>query len=750
MPTTPSPKSATPSRVKGNKKPKKRSVIKKIMLASLIIIFTLTLATAGTLFFIYNSQTLHTDKLENSPRSLQIYADNGDLLEDTGDFRYTTLASVGEHTRWAFICTEDKHFYKHKGIAPARIVKATYKNLTSGQTKEGASTISQQLIKNTHLTHEKTMQRKIREVALAHKLERRYSKDQILEMYFNVIYFGNGIYGLESASHYYFDKSVADLSLRESAALAGLIRNPARYCPLTNFDNFVLRSDLVLKLMHDQGRINEIPQETPIITTAKKVRNHSAVYKAATAAEAASLLNISASDLGAFGYQIHTYYDADVQNSITTVALSPDHYVKNVSGNAADTAIISARPNGQITGYYASSPVLRNAKRNFASSLKPIAVYAPALELGIVSPATIIIDEPFTAGDFHPRNHDNKHRGEVTVREALEQSLNVPTVKVLDYTRLPRAIEIACNMGLELSREESIGLALGNTKEGTSFTELLGAYCTLANRGTKATPRFVKKIIDRDGKTVYEDAQKLHTQVIGEDTAFLLTDILHSGTKRGTARAFAPLDFNIAAKTGTSERTGDYTNTDAVNCSFTNDHVLIAWTGNASMKPEHDLPQGTTGGGITSFIARDIHNAINKAPEPFTAPSSIAKDETTGEYYSKRWQTVFETQVKAFTKPIAPTIDGRISGSGQPIITFNANAHQHYEIYKDGLLQEIVKNHSGEYTFTDAHVQKGKTYEYHVVTETLKSNAIKLYTAADINKNAPPQKKDKTSKHWFF
>jgi len=724
------------------------------MLALFLCIFTVTLATVGALLLIYNSQTLSAEKLANSPRSLQIYADNGKLIEDTGDFRHTSLANVNDHTRWAFICTEDKHFYKHVGIAPARIIKATYKNLTSGTVKEGASTISQQLIKNTHLTHEKTMQRKIREVALAHKLERRHSKNEILEMYFNAIYFGNGIYGLESASHYYFDKPTEKLTLRESAALAGLIRNPARYCPLSNFDNFILRSDLVLKLMLAQKRISQnnffdAMKETPVITTTKKPRTHSSFYKTSATAEAAKVLSLSASDIGALGLKIHTYFDFDIQNAITDAALAADHQVKNISGSPADTAIYSARPDGQVTAAFASTPTLRNAKRNFASSLKPIAVYAPALELGVVSPATIIIDEPFTAGDFHPRNHDGKHRGEVTVREALEQSLNIPTVKILDYTRLPRAVEIARNIGLDLTDGESVSLALGNTKDGTGFTELLGAYCTLAQGGTKATPRFVKSIKDRDGKTVYEDVQKQYIKAISEDTAFLLTDILRSGTKQGTARAFAPLDFQVAAKTGTSERTGTSTNTDAVNCSYTSDHVLVVWTGNTTMKPEHDLPKGTTGGGITSFIARDIQKNINTNPKPFTAPASIAKDGTTGEYYARRWHKVFETQTKTFTRPQSPTLDGRISGSGQPIVTFNTVAHQYYEIYKDGLLQEIVKNHSGEYIFTDTHAQKGKTYEYHIVTENLKSNPVKLYTASDINKNSPP-KKDKTSKHWFF
>jgi len=767
---------------------KKPRIIRKTMLVLFLCILTLAIATLGTFALIYNSQTLSAEKLSNHPRLLQIYADNGDLIEDTGDYRNTDLSTLNEHTKWAFICTEDKHFYRHHGLAPARIAKAMMKNMKTGYAKEGASTISQQLIKNTHLTHEKTMQRKIREAALAHKLERKYTKNEILQMYFNAIYFGNGVYGLESASHYYFGKSASDLSARESAALAGMIRNPARYCPLTNFDNFVLRSDLILKLMHSQKKLTDqelqtAMTQTPTITTEKRTRTHSTGYKAAAAAEAARLLNISASDLGSFDYKIHTYYDAAVQDSITKVALATDHRIKTASGTNADSAIYVARPNGEITGYHASTPTLRNARRNFASSLKPIAVYAPALELGIVSPATIIVDEPFTAGNFQPRNHDNKHRGQVTVRESLEQSLNIPTVKTLDYTRLPRAVEIANNMGLDLSDDENVSLALGNTKDGTAFTELLGAYCTLANNGIKATPRFVKLIKDRDGKVVYQHTPRKTAQAIGEDTVFLLTDMLQSGTKHGTAKALAPLEFNIAAKTGTAEREGRETNTDAVNCSYTDNYVVVVWHGNASMKPEHDLPKGTTGGGTTSFIARDIHKNLYELPltnltnltkhtknspskgegvasqsddgvvesrSIFSPPTSIAKDENTGEYYSLRYAQVFETQTKNFTKPITTTLDGRLSGTGQPIITFNTVAHQHYEIYKDGALQEIIKNHSGEYTFIDTNVREKQAYEYKVITETLESNTIKLYTATDINRTTPPQKKEKASKHWFF
>jgi len=736
---------------------KKKSTLRKIIKISAILIITLAIAVIGSGILIYNSQTLETSKLTNYTHSVDVFDYHGNLIVDDAEFKSTKIENVPDHTRWAFICTEDKHFYNHDGFSLGRIAKATFNNLSSGYAKEGASTISQQLIKNTHLSHDKTMQRKIREVALAHKLEQKFSKNQILEMYFNAIYFGNGIYGLESAAHFYFDKPVSELTLRESAGLAGIIRSPARFCPISRYDNFVSRSDLVLSLMHSQGRItqeqyNNASQEVMKITRKKVSSSGEGFYKQAAIVETANILNLSVADVSRYGYKIHTYFNPEVQEAIMNVINSGDHEIRNMAGTNADRAVIAARPNGEIVGYYISTPLIRNAKRNFASAMKPLTVYAPAIELGVVTPSTVIIDEPFTASDFNPRNHDGKYRGNVTVREALEQSYNIPAVKVMDYARLHRSVDIADNMGLNLTNDENIGIALGNTKNGTTFNEILAGYCTLASNGVKATPSIIKKITDKNGKTVYENL-KTNLIAIGEDTAYIVNDMLRTGTKNGTARTLGGLPFDIAAKTGTNERENSGgTNTDIVNCSFTSDYVLLVWAGNTDMKPENDLPRGTTGGGITSFMARDIQNSISSSARDFTRPSCVGYCENGREYFSLRHKQTHDTQTQAFLKPVHPVLDGRLGDNGAPVLYFNAQGHQTYEIFKDNIAQEVVRNHSGAYTYTDKNAQKGKTYDYHVVTklgsEEIQSNSIKIYTSADINKKSDPKKS--SGKQWFF
>jgi len=755
-------------------KTRKKSLLKKAVLFFIISFAAVTVAALGAGFLIYNAQTLSPEKLVNSAKTIAVYSDSSQLIDDSAEFKTTAIQSVPVHTRWAFICTEDKNFYSHHGFSPGRIIKATFKNLTSGYTKEGASTISQQLIKNTHLTHEKTLQRKIREIALAYKLEQNYTKDQILEMYFNAIYFGNGIYGLETASNYYFGKSAEQLGLRESAALAGLIKNPARYDPITNLDNFCERSNLVLRLMHDQKRISDAEFESAktqeLVISAKTTspeQTGGVSYKAAAAAEASQILGLPIADISRFGYKIYSYFDFGVQSEINDAVHAEDYQIKTAAGTEADKCVIAARPDGEIVGYYVSTPTMRSAKRNFASALKPLIVYAPAIELGVVTPATVITDEPFVAGDFNPHNHDGKYHGNVTVRQALEQSYNVPAAKVLDYTRLNRSVDIAANLGLNLTSEENASVALGNTKNGTTFSEILAGYCTLGSGGVKAKPTFIKRIADKNGKTVYSN-EKTNTRVLGEDTAFLVTDMLRTGTKVGTARALGGLPFDIAAKTGTSERTNSGgSNTDALNCSLTSDYVLLVWAGNADMKPEHDLPKGTTGGGITSYIARDIQSAISKNAKNFEMPDSIGIETAgthTAEYYAKRYKALHDAHTRDFLTAIIPTIDGRISGTGAPVIYFNTQAHQIYEVYKNDALQEIVKNHSGEYIYTDTNAVKGKTYAYHIVTylkdttgsgeipAKQQSNSVKLYTSSEINKNAPNSnaKKAMHSKQWFF
>ena len=793
---------------------------KRFVIFGLILFFGFVGAVAVTLGLIFNAQQLQPTRLEPSGRVLQIYDNNDNLIKDSSHYRSVKLDKLPHHTPGAFIAVEDKDFRKHHGITPGRIVKATVKNARSGYAKEGASTISQQLIKNTHLSHEKTIQRKLREASLAIKLERKYKKDEILEMYLNAIYFGNGIYGLENAAQFYYSKPATDLTLRESAALAGLLRNPSRFCPINNPERFNDRAALVLSLMHNQKRItreqyNDAKNEKLEIKPDRgRIQSKAGHYRNAAAAEAAKILDISPSDLAAFGYRIYTFYDDDIQDVVTKTITAPAYAIGTTSGGQADSVVIHATPNGEINSYFASNPTLFGARRNFASAMKPLVVYAPAIEHGTVAPATHINDEPYTCGDFSPKNYDGTYRGMVSVRQSLAKSHNIPAAKVMDYTGLKNCTEFGRKLGLRLE-DENASLALGNTNKGTGFGELLAGYCALANGGTAVNPSFIKRIENRDGRIVHQHKRHIH-RAMGADTAYLVTDMLCTAVTDGTAKKLSSLEFPVAAKTGTAERTGSVNNTDAVIAAYTPDRVLIVWRGNTDMRPENDLIKGGTGGGVTAFAARDIlrnthkkftadkwagdsqkSSTLARTDSSFQRPASVIEleydltDARAGILSLAHHDTpVKERGTEVFSLRHAPkdtspnhrtvtptTLDGKIGDTGTPMIWFPTLPTQSYEIYRiDGTnktLQEVIAGNGGEYIYFDKNPTPGKATEYQVTSkimssadamnpdndlvpvypkEEAQSNTVKLIPPSESNPDskAIAAKKPSSGRQWFF
>ncbi|MDR1917928.1 MAG: transglycosylase domain-containing protein, partial [Christensenellaceae bacterium] len=310
----------------------------------------------------WNSEKVNATVLSNLSNPLTILDTNGVAIDGNKTHKYYTLGNISQDCIDAFISVEDKNFYNHKGLSYPRIAKALLNNLRAGYSKEGASTISQQLIKNTHLTREKTLKRKLREAVLTKKLENEYSKDQILEMYLNAIYFGNNIYGLADASEFYYNKSPNELTPIESAGLAGLIQNPKKYDPITNYRRFAARAKLVLKLMHEENYLTDKEYQTAIATEPKIVQNKASnigsPYQFAVIGETAKILNISESDVINYGYQIETYYDPKMQNLVYKYMNEPEYEIK------ADKFICMTNPNGTVTALWTSTPTLLNARRN--------------------------------------------------------------------------------------------------------------------------------------------------------------------------------------------------------------------------------------------------------------------------------------------------------------------------------------------------------------------------------------------------
>jgi len=711
--------------------------LKKFLLFACVFFLSLGVTVFAVGWLVYHGQNLEAHKLDPHNKSTQFYDDYDNIMQDTKIHR-VNVADMPEHVKWAFVCVEDKDFYRHSGLSYNRIIKAAYKNLNARRTREGASTITQQLIKNTHLTHEKTMNRKIREAALALKLEKEFTKDQILEMYLEAIFFGNGINGLQEASRFYYDKTANDLSIRESAGLAGLLRSPARFDPIRNPDNFNERTNLVLKMMYDQQKITreqyEVARVEEIKIHARRPKCDARMYITAATSQAIGILgHRPLSD-----HRIYTFFDPATQDTIQNVVTSEDYQIKNISGNTADNLVIVANPNGEINALFTNNRLMPTAKRNFASALKPLVVYAPAIELGVVTPDTMILDEPYASGDFHPKNHDGKFRGNVSVRESLAQSYNIPTVKILEYTTIPRAVDVGRRLGLPLD-DETLGLGLGATGNGVTSLQLLGGFCALANGGHFTSPSFIKRIENSHGEITWEHTPP-YQYAVSPDTAAIVTSMLTDAVKHGTARKMASLNFDIAAKTGTAERQSDTpssNNTDAINMSYTPERVLLVWNGNADMKPQNDLPQGTTGGGKTTFIARDIMaKTAGDSQAKFTPPPENISAVST-----------------SVDQQMTINLTGRVGETGAPNLTFNTETGKKYEIYRridgnESILQVIRPDQSREHLFIDKSAPQKRVIDYWVKSNDVTSNTVKIYTLDNINKDAVPAPRQ--SKHWFF
>lgn len=732
------------------KRNKQKKFWRRCLGVVLIIALVIIVGGGVTLGLIWHSENLDHNKLLLQNQNAIFYDQENQIITTPTTKKYAQLNEINPACVQAFIAVEDRHFYEHHGLSYPRIIKALVNNLAAGYSKEGASTITQQLVKNTHLTNEKTLQRKIREAVLALKLEQSYDKDTIIELYLNAIYFGNNLYGIANATEFYFNKSPSELTVAEGASLAGLIKNPSKYDPLSNHENFVTRAHLVLQLMHEQGYLNAeeytASLNDPLTINTPVDLWIGTTYQTMALKEASRILNLSESDIVNYGYQIETYYQPETQKLLYDAMNEPTYALKG------DKFAMLSAPNGQVSALWTSNPSLLNARRNFGSAMKPLLVYAPALELGVIQPETSIDDSPLIDTDFNPRNFDQQYHGLVTARTALAHSYNIPAVKILNATTIPAATSIANKMGLNLTDHETTAMALGNTQQGTTFLELANGYQTIANQGRNSPARFIRSIRDRNGNTVYFDLTNKYNyapQAVGEDTAYLLTNMLLDTTRSGTGRKLSYLNRDIASKTGTTERSGNKTNTDATLVSYTPEHVLITWHGNASMKIENDLPRGATGGGMLANAAKQIQSVIADPDLHFTQPNSVKSvrldavdyaehalrlaNDATPEHeivtalFANRYVPGAVSQ--RYLAPTATVVNGRINENNLPQLWFETLSHQTYNLYRNNVLQTVIEHQAGEYNFTDKNPQANNLYRVDAVLPNqvpVSSNEITL------------------------
>ena len=590
-----------------------KKIVKICLLSTFLIVFSLMLF-AGTYFLVsyikYSNLELNVDALTSPSLEIEVYNNDGNLMDEENNFnsKYVEIEDLSKNTVNAFLSIEDKDFYKHNGINKKRILKALYNNLKSFSLKEGASTISQQLIKNTHLSNEKTFERKIKEMVLTKKLEKDFDKDEILEFYLNIIYFGNNCYGIESASNFYFNKDAKDLTLNESALLAGLIKSPNKYSPISHKENALKRRNLVLKEMEKDEKItpNDYLQNSTKeieLDIAKQSGNKLNTYSEASIDEASKILNLPAKQIAIGEFKIYTYQDEEKQENLNEALSSVDFKGSDFAGIVIDNA------SHGVSAYAGNGAYkILDAKRQVGSTIKPILVYAPAFNENVISPETEILDEKVTIGDYSPSNVGDKYNGYITVKDAVKKSVNTVAIKVLSYIGIDTGKMYAEKMGFTFDeKDDSYALALGGMTYGEDLKTLTNAYTTFANMGYYDDAVFVSHITNKNGKIVYQHKPK-EIMVLREDSAFLMTEILQETAVDGTARKLASINnTEIASKTGTVGKRGGG-NTDAYNISYTPDYAIGVWCGNL----DNEKMQINGGNEPTEVVRNFVSNTTHK------------------------------------------------------------------------------------------------------------------------------------------
>ncbi len=491
-----------------------------------------------------------------------IYESNGNIAAEIYDEINrlpVQLKDIPVHVQKAFVSIEDERFYSHHGIDLRAILRALTSYYSSGEITEGASTITQQTMKMLFLSPERTLSRKVKEAFLALDFETRYTKDGILELYLNQVYFGEGAYGIQSASKTYFNKDCSELSLEEGALLAALVQAPSVYDPYINPVDSVQRRNIVLSKMIQQGHITEeqgLEAQKKVLSlnweeTSSKNNSYFIDYVIDEASDI-----VGEAKLFKGGLKIHTTLEEEIQNKAEMVFQRPDLFPDQdieaalaflESESGAIKALIGGKEYQTRRGFNRATQLLRQP----GSAFKPVAVYAPAFELNYRA-NSMISDTPFKAGSYEPHNSDGSFYGQISIRTAVQWSRNVAAVRLLNTIGIDRGYEMAQKMGFELTEEDRcLPLALGGLTKGVSPLQMAGAYAAFANGGVYIKPYTISYIEDAGGQVIYRHPEGI--RVMMPSTADTMKDVLRSVVEGGTGYRAGVTGVKIAGKTGTTE-----------------------------------------------------------------------------------------------------------------------------------------------------------------------------------------------------
>ena len=554
------------------------------------------------------------------PSVIRVVDIDGNVLTERGQaYDYVPIDLLPRHVTNAVVATEDRRFFEHWGLDPSGLARAAFANLRAGRYAQGGSTLTQQLAKNLFLSSERRMGRKFEELLLALWLEVRLSKQDILELYLNRVYFGGGAYGIEAAARRYFDKSAQTLTLPEAAVLAGLLKAPSKYSPASSPQLARARARSVLQKM---TAANLLTPDEEKAAAAGAIGFHDAKNsRDAAGVEYAidfildRLPQLPGSDDR--DIIVETTIDARLQKH-AQATVSRHMIMEGGAAQADQAGLVLLDTSGAIRALvggrsYAESQYNRavKARRQPGSAFKPF-VYLAALENG-ATPDTTVFDLPVAINGWSPRNESGMHQGAMSLRQGLAQSVNAVAVRLYVDNGPRRTIEAARRLGIRSELREGPSLALGTSE--VSLLEMTGAYAVFANGGFATEPHIIRKVTTSSGRVVYQRGEQAPVRLVAPAHVGAMNDMLNAALVSGTGRRAALLRHPAAGKTGTSQD-----HRDAWFIGYTQHYVAGAWVGNDSGGAMNRVMGGT----LPARLWRDVMVLANEGRPPMPLPGTAA------------------------------------------------------------------------------------------------------------------------------
>lgn len=741
---------------KATRKVKKGSRAKKWFY---VVFFTAALAIVcgiiGYLLIILNGERIlaeNQSKLELNEASI-VYDSSGKQVARLANENYENAeySEIPEQLKQAVIATEDKRFEEHSGIDLYGIGRALVKDIIARSAVEGASTITQQLARNLFLNREKTFFRKATEASIAVALENKLTKDEILTMYLNRIYYGNRVYGVKLAAKYYFNSSLEDLKLWQIATLAGIPKAPNYYNPEDDPERSKQRRAIVLQLMYQQGIISKQEMDEakavvykPIDHNTGTVKNKFPSFVDYAVKEAMAKTGVSEDELQLGGFKIYTTLNANAQQSVEDEFADDDNFEKSPDEQQQQAAmIIMDHSSGGIKAMLGGRGYVRKGLnrvtvvRQPGSAFKPISVYGPALETGDYFPWTTLRDDRRCYGNYCPSDSNaNKFIGPVSMSQSVKESRNASAVWLLNEIGVDKGIEFAKRLGIPLTENDyNLSLALGGLTKGVTPLQMATAYSAFANDGRSVEAHTITKIVNKNDETVYEFKDNSSEQIMKPSTAAYMTELLQEVVSRGGTGSGAAIDRPVAGKTGTTQHgisglRSSY-NRDAWFVGYTPEWTAAVWMGYDKTDREHLLKKSSKQ--AAALFAKVMTKAMKDVPRSDFKP--VADEERPN-----------ESQPPSTVQGLSASYD-----KDQAAVNLTWNP-----VEGGNLSYRVYRKASGDADYTrlmdaagteakDMNVSPGMTYEYYVTAynadtdqESGRSSAVRLEIPAETLPPAPP------------